>query len=783
MRKLYLLLVFTILSLFAYSQSDRYWVGSSGANWSATANWSLTSGGAGGASTPGTTQNAIFDADAVVNLDISPSVNSLYIKQTAAATGITVTFNSAATRTFTINAGAVPSPAFKVEANCILNYAAHSSSGSNAFNIVGSGKGEVFGTLNVAGPSAAVTPRISFTSSNNLTIKTGGLLYFGPNSSNPNSSGNQSYVLEAGATMEVARNGFVFPDGNFNVNSLTKFTGFTTSGVSSYGGFPAAQMGNVEYNCAGQTTTVNMSFPNNYTIKGYLKIINTNGQKFRFATTLTGLTINGDFEVSAPVSVSNSGTSITPPTKSLTVNGNLSILPGGLLELQENTSGGNTYTKLNGNLSISAGGTLTATGNGTTSIHELEFGGVSVQQIATNGTISGIPQFKINGAGVALTTNLTMPAGNNTRLTLTSGNIDMGSNLLHIQNPSPLNGIVGGTLASHIIGRVRRATNTVGGAYVFPVSKSAAEIGTIKIYPAATATDYEVEFFRPNTYPRTGAALPVGVVSATNYYWDITRPAGTAAADVEFVYDGLANSGGITNPNDVVVLHWNGATAWDNMGRDNATSTASSVSVLGVNNFSPYALGSTSQTLPLQFLSLSGYFDGRAAQLSWQVNTGAEANAYFIERSTDGTTFTTIDVVNAANGIRNAGAINFRYTDASTPSVKCYYRIRTTDINGKSFLSRVVFIKGDKANHLTIVGVWPNPVQNEASLIVSTPKAKMIMVEIANAAGVIVSRQHKSITEGNNTIALNLASFASGMYWIKIQDSQTGEMIQTKMVK
>ena len=777
MKKIYFLVLFIGLSILGAAQADRYWVGPSGANWSAAANWSLTSGGAGGATVPGTLQNAIFDADATVNLDINPSVNSLYIKQGAGGVAITVTFNSTSTRTFTINAGSVPSPAFKVEANCVFNYAAHSSSGSNAFNMVGSGKGEVFGTMNVAGPTPSILPRISFTSANNLTIKAGGKLFFGANSNNPNASGNQSYVMESNAVMEVNRNGFTVPDGTYDANSLFRITGFINSGISSYGGFPNAQLGNIEYDCAGQTALVSLGFPNNYTIKGNLKVLNTNGQKLVLAPIPSGITLNGNLETSALVSIANTGTSITPPTKSLTVNGNLIINPGGVVNLQESSSGGNSYVRLNGNLSIANGGTLTATGNNSTSIHELEFGGATTQTVAVNGTISGIPQLKVNGAGIAVSTNLVLPATNNTRLTLTNGNVDMGANLLHIQNPSTLNGIVGGTISSHVIGRVRRATNSVGSTYVFPVSKSATEIGTVKIYPTGTATDYEVEFFRPNTYPRTGSALPTGVLSASNYYWDISRPAGTAAADVEFVYDGLTNSGGITNPNDVVVLHWNGTSAWDNMGRDNASSTATSVSVLGVNNFSPYALGSTSQVLPVQFVSLSGYFDGRANQLSWQVNGQTNATTYAIERSINGTDFVEIDQVSSP------GTTNFKYTDANAQQGNCYYRIKSTDADGKSTLSRVIFIKGDKASQLSIIALVPNPVHSDASLVVNSPTSKTITIEILHASGQLTSRQQQYVTEGNNTIAIPAATLAKGMYFIRVLDNQSDVILQTKMVK
>jgi hypothetical protein len=59
-----LILSFFISSAFA---ANRYWISASTGNWNASANWSTTSGGAGGASVPGAADVAIFDGAAGAN--------------------------------------------------------------------------------------------------------------------------------------------------------------------------------------------------------------------------------------------------------------------------------------------------------------------------------------------------------------------------------------------------------------------------------------------------------------------------------------------------------------------------------------------------------------------------------------------------------------------------------------------------------------------------------------------------------------------------------------------
>jgi hypothetical protein len=55
--------------------ANRYWVGNSG-NWSDTAHWSTTSGGAGGASVPGSTDDAIFNASSFSLASQTVTINS-----------------------------------------------------------------------------------------------------------------------------------------------------------------------------------------------------------------------------------------------------------------------------------------------------------------------------------------------------------------------------------------------------------------------------------------------------------------------------------------------------------------------------------------------------------------------------------------------------------------------------------------------------------------------------------------------------------------------------------
>jgi len=73
------IILIALSSTFA-SAADRFWVGIMNTNWSDAQNWSLTSGGLGGASVPGVTDVAHFDANGMnCTLDINVDVQGIIL--------------------------------------------------------------------------------------------------------------------------------------------------------------------------------------------------------------------------------------------------------------------------------------------------------------------------------------------------------------------------------------------------------------------------------------------------------------------------------------------------------------------------------------------------------------------------------------------------------------------------------------------------------------------------------------------------------------------------------
>lgn len=170
--------------------ANRYWVaGGSTHNWSDTSNWSTSSGGAGGASVPGVSDDAIFDTNsASYDCTVNTNIDVLSITYTSYAG----TFEAS---TYTINvAGSV------------------SASGSTAIISLSSSSWTVGGSFSMRFISASSTEgtstlRMTNTTSGSWMWKTSGGNFYsitlGPNANitqNRNLVITGAFVLESGAT-------------------------------------------------------------------------------------------------------------------------------------------------------------------------------------------------------------------------------------------------------------------------------------------------------------------------------------------------------------------------------------------------------------------------------------------------------------------------------------------------------------------------------------------------------------------------------------------------------
>jgi hypothetical protein len=179
--------------------------------------------------------------------------------------------------------------------------------------------------------------------------------------------------------------------------------------------------------------------------------------------------------------------------------------------------------------------------------------------------------------------------------------------------------------------------------------------------------------------------------------------------------------------------------------------------------------------LPLTLLNFNAVKQNNVSQLTWR--TAYEVNtAYFnVQRSLDGTTFTTVGKINAKenNSIQN----DYTYGDdiAGLQAGKVLYRLQMVDNDGKLAYSKIVIIAID-ANSLQI-SIHPNPANNFFMI------SNYGDIDFANAVILLRDLTGRTIITQklNNAIEqrVNVSGLSKGMYIVSIV---TNGKVQTQKI-
>ncbi len=444
-----------------------YWTGTATAEFTTAATWNTAANGSGSArSSALTTDILIIDGagttagTAITGGTISASATVGQLKITS-STAVTLASTATTQRVITISGGSTGDD-FVIGSGSTLNL----TNTANTISIIFSGTGttgDISGTLNIDGTSATATSANSFLTTGGtgtiVTVSSTGII----NNTATTNIGTNGNVTGSAATL-------VFANGsNYNVSGAT--TGapwvplatwgatstLSISGLTSSTTPPTNNVqsfGNFIYNCSGGTA-VTMSFWTTSTtavIKGNLTITTTGLSTFRALTSGT-LTVNGNLNV-------NGGTFQTfSNAATFNVLGNINLAAGTL----DVASGAGT-TNLKGNFT-QTGGTLTQTAN----TGKLSFNGTVAQTFTPTTHTSTALVVEINNSlGATLSGALNL-----FKLTLTSGNITTGSNVITIINTATT-GISGGSASSFVYGKLARTlplSLASGSTYTFPVGK------------------------------------------------------------------------------------------------------------------------------------------------------------------------------------------------------------------------------------------------------------------------------------------------------------------------
>lgn len=190
------------------------------------------------------------------------------------------------------------------------------------------------------------------------------------------------------------------------------------------------------------------------------------------------------------------------------------------------------------------------------------------------------------------------------------------------------------------------------------------------------------------------------------------------------------------------------------------------------------SLGCNILPLPVKLVSFTAVGSGNNSNIAWQTAGEVNAKSFELERSSNGTSFTTIASIPATG--QSSEAKRYTYIDASIPSGTVYYRLKMIDKDGSITYSPVAKVTNGK-NGFALTNLYPKPAVSQLTLTWTASSAGTSIVTVYDLTGkTLFSKQMPTATGMNNT-QLPVSKLPKGQYILKL--TKDGETAVTQFSK
>jgi hypothetical protein len=169
--------------------------------------------------------------------------------------------------------------------------------------------------------------------------------------------------------------------------------------------------------------------------------------------------------------------------------------------------------------------------------------------------------------------------------------------------------------------------------------------------------------------------------------------------------------------------------------------------------------------LPVELLHFTATPLEKNVSLFWATASEKNSSHYEIEHSKDGQLFTKIGSVKGSNN--SVIKQSYEFLDEKAVSGMNYYRLKMVDNDGQFEYSpyRTAFIAWTE----TVVAVYPNPVSEASYLNITSPQDGNAWIRFYNSQGQMLRQFTPSLKAGENTIRIEMADWAAGMYYLSLE--------------
>jgi hypothetical protein len=184
-------------------------------------------------------------------------------------------------------------------------------------------------------------------------------------------------------------------------------------------------------------------------------------------------------------------------------------------------------------------------------------------------------------------------------------------------------------------------------------------------------------------------------------------------------------------------------------------------------SFSPFAIGGPS-ALPVEFLGMHVSCEADYVNVQWSTASEYNASHFAIETSSNGLNWSEAATVNAAGTTSQLS--NYEVRLRSTLGV-VYYRIVQYDYDGQNETFIPVYHDCSESGNQLIA--YPNPASSNINILIQAEEnMDGAQLEIEDLFGRVMIKMPLSVESGSNSIQLDIESLSSGVYFVRLTNTQ-----------
>jgi len=219
-------------------------------------------------------------------------------------------------------------------------------------------------------------------------------------------------------------------------------------------------------------------------------------------------------------------------------------------------------------------------------------------------------------------------------------------------------------------------------------------------------------------------------------------------------------------PNTPITYNTNGNGTGDVAFKDNGDGSYDIFYVATNNGIACVRTTTSFTSLPVFLSSFAGSIKDGIASLTWKTDNEINNKGFEIEKSFNGSDFSTIGFVAAGENASNT----YSFSESKNLAANNYYRLKQVDKDGQYTRSSVILLQ-NKTNIQQLV-LFGNVVKSQLNAQIEATKTGASSIAIVDMSGKVVKTIQKQLQKGTNQVSFNVSGLQAGNYQLQIATTE-----------